>query len=170
MITIIAAVSKNGVIGNEGHVPWDIPEDRKYYLEKAEGKCWIVGRKTFEAHIKNKFIKDGSQHTHKGKVVVMTRDKSLDEVEDGVYVNNIAEAIEKCEGKEIAVLGGGTIYRLFIEKGLVDEIYLTEIDKEYEGDTFFPEFDKGEWDLVESEEKWSEKEECKYWFNKYVRK
>lgn len=141
MINIIAAVSKNMVIGKNNKLPWDIPEDLAYFKNKTKHGCVVMGRKTFESM--------DSRPLPKRTNIVITRGKDY-KVPDGVFkYDSLEKAIDLCKqigNFEIWIIGGAEIYKLALEKDLVDRIYLTEIDTEIEaGDTFFPEFDKAKW-------------------------
>lgn len=135
----IAAVSKNGVIGKDGELPWHYPEDLKHFKNKTINHPLIMGRKTYES------FSDPLPNRHH---IVLTRDESLkSNNEDVIFVNSIDEAIEEADSKEkdkSYVIGGGLIYELFID--YLDEMILTEINEEYEGDTYYPEFNSNEWD------------------------
>lgn len=140
MINIIAAVSKNMVIGKDNTLPWNIPEDLRYFKNKTKNGCVIMGRKTFESM--------ESRPLPKRTNIIITRDKNY-KVPDGVFrYDSIEKAIDLCRqigNFEIWIIGGAEIYKLALENDLVDRIYLTEIDTEVEGDTFFPEFDRAKW-------------------------
>jgi len=132
ILSHIVAAGKNGVIGSQGELPWEIPEDMKFFKEKTKNHAIIMGRKTYESV--------GRPLPHRLNVVV-TRQK--DYKAEGVYVcSTIDEAIKYCEaqtdkyGEEIFIIGGGEIYKQSMDK--VDLIYLTRIHKEFEGDAKYP--------------------------------
>lgn len=135
-LSAIAAMAANRVIGKDGDLPWRIPEDLKFFREKTMGHIMIMGRKTFDSLGKPL---PGRLH------VVLTRQK--DYAPEGAHVfHTVEEALDFCRkqtnqwGDEVFVVGGGDIFREFLP--MTDRIYLTEIHKEFEGDAFFPEFDK----------------------------
>ena len=137
ILSQIAAMAKNRVIGKDGDLPWSLPEDMKFFREKTKGHMIIMGRKTFES-----FPKPLPQRLH----VVITRQKDY-KAPEGVHVfHSIDEAVEFCKdktgewGDEVFIIGGGEIYRQSLP--ITDYIYLTEIDQEFEGDAQFPEFDE----------------------------
>lgn len=147
ILSQIVAMSKNRVIGHKGGLPWHIPEDTQYFRDKTKGHCLVMGRKTFQS-IKNPL----KQRLN----VVVTRDEdwSPSNAQDTVVVHSIQEALDFCQvqikeklwPEEIFIGGGSEIYRQTLD--VTDRIYLTLIEEDYEGDTFFPEFDKDAYDLV----------------------
>ena len=128
MITLIAACSKNRVIGKDGKLPWSLSEDLKRFKAMTLGNKILMGRKTFESI--------GSKPLPKRTNIVLKRDKDFKS--DGVLVyNNIEEVLPIF--KDIIVVGGSEIYKRFIK--LADQIELTLIEKDFEGDSFFPDID-----------------------------
>ncbi|HEX5429776.1 MAG TPA: dihydrofolate reductase [Patescibacteria group bacterium] len=147
MISIIAAVAKNGVIGSKNGLPWHIPEDLKHYKEITTGHTMIMGRKTFES-----IMKSLGKPLPNRKNVVITRDLGY-KVPQGVLVyTSIEDALEatKDDG-EIFINGGGEIYRQTFK--LADKLYLTELDDNKEGDVKFPDFDRERWNEISREKK-----------------
>jgi dihydrofolate reductase len=159
-ISAIVAMDNNRVIGNkDGDMPWYLKEDLQHFKNLTSGHTLIMGRKTFESIEKST---NGKMLPNR-KIVVLTSNKNyaqeIDpevsaEITSNVFVvNNPKEAIslaQKIEGevendsndKEIFITGGGEIYRIFIEQEkVVDKIYITQIDAEFEGTTTFPEFE-----------------------------
>jgi len=127
MISIIAAVSKNGVIGVDNKLPWDLPEDLKKFKEITTGNVVIMGRKTYESI--------GKSLPNRINIVV-TRDKNFF-VPGVLSANSLDSALLKAGGnKDIFIIGGGEIYKQSMD--FVDKLYITEVDMEVEGDTTFP--------------------------------
>ncbi|QQS39438.1 dihydrofolate reductase [Candidatus Woesebacteria bacterium] len=154
-ISIIAALSKNFVIGNKGRIPWHISEDFKYFKKLTLGHTVIMGEATFKSI--GKPLPDR-------KIIVMSKDKNF-EAYGCVVVHSLEDALKliNTESGEIFIAGGGQIYKLFLS--LADKLYLTEIDKAFEGDTYFPRFDKTKYKRKEILE--SEENGLKYSFNVY---
>ena len=140
-ISIIVAKSNNNVIGSEGHLPWHIPEDLKQFKSITMGKPMIMGRSTFESI---------GKALPGRKNIVMTRDKGYQA--DGISVAyTLEEALILCDqAKEIMIIGGGEIYKLFF--GMVNRLYLTNVEKHIDGDVFFPKLDLSKWKMVRKEE------------------
>ncbi len=161
MITLIAAMSKNRVIGQKGELPWSMPNDMKFFMDTTKGHPIIMGRKTFES-----LGKPLPKRTN----IIVTRSKSL-ELAGCKVVHSIDEAIKLALtfDPEVFVIGGEEIYKLSLP--LADQILLTEIDTEIStGDAFFPKFSEKEWELVETKVHKSDAEHAfDYKFLKFLR-
>lgn len=137
-IVFVVAVSRNGVIGRAGGLPWHISSDLKRFKAITMGKPLIMGRKTWESLPKRPL--PGRQN------IVITRQKNY-QAEGAVVVADTASALVAARvAEEICVIGGGEIFSKFMAKA--DRIYLTEVDLEVEGDTLFPAIDPGQWQEV----------------------
>lgn len=147
IISAIAAVAENGVIGKEGGLPWNLPDDMKFFQRTTLNHHVISGRKSYES-IAPRFrpLKDRVN-------IVVTSHKKYD-APGAIVVHSLMDAIEiarKADEKEAFLIGGGQLYAEAFEKGLVDRLYLTTVHAKPDGDVFFPEIGKG-WKEV-----WSEK-------------
>ncbi len=140
-ISLVVAVSRNGVIGRDGGLPWHISSDLKRFKAITLGKPVIMGRKTWESLPKRPL--PGRQN------IVITRQPRYS-AEGALVVATIDAALRAAENTgEIAIIGGGEIYAMIFP--LADRIYLTEVDMDVVGDTFFPPIDPGEWQEVARE-------------------
>lgn len=140
-IVLIAAIAKNNVIGNEGTLPWNLPEDLKRFRKITTGNMIIMGRKTYESI---------GGPLPKRTNIILTRNKYFKP--DGCYVVNdfIAFIASTANVKgTLFVIGGEEVYKKFLP--FADELLFTKIDKTFKGDTYFPFFKKREWKLVEEE-------------------
>lgn len=167
---MIAAMSKNRVIGNAGNIPWHIPEDFRYFKQKTLNKPIIMGRKTFESLPKV---------LPKRKHLIITRnpDYKVDDPQCKVYqsLEQVLKSIKnvdlKEESNEAFIIGGGEIYSQALKLDMVDAIYLTYINTEFPGDAFFPEIDEEiMFDLVSEEEGLESNEYLPYSFRVYERR
>jgi dihydrofolate reductase len=132
-IFMVVAVAENGVIGNEGAMPWHLPADLRHFKALTMGKPMVMGRKTFESL---PGLLPGRRH------IVLTRDP--DWAEDGAEVaRSVDEALQLANAPHVAVVGGAEIFRLFLP--LAQRIEWTEIHAAPEGDTTFPEFGRTVW-------------------------
>lgn len=143
---IIAAIAKNGVIGrNNGELPWHIKEEFQHFKQTTLGFPIIMGRKTFDS------LRNPLKHRFN---IVITRKVNLEnDVDDLVFLDSINKAVAFAEtlGKEkVFIIGGGDIYRQSLL--IADEMILSFLNFDAEGEIFFPEFNKDEWEVV-SEEK-----------------
>jgi dihydrofolate reductase len=140
-ISFVVAVSRNGVIGRAGRLPWHISSDLKRFKAITMGKPLIMGRKTWESLPKRPL--PGRKN------ILITRQKKY-QAEGAVVVPDTISALAAAgEVEEICVIGGGEIFENFLAKA--DRIYLTEVDLEVEGDTLFPAIDPGQWQEVARE-------------------
>lgn len=141
IISLIAAAAKNNAIGKDGDMPWHLSNDLKYFKNVTWGMPVVMGRKTFESFGKGKPLAGR-------KNIILTRQKDFNP-KGVVTVQSADDAIflvNEMDVKEMMVIGGGEVYRLFFEKA--KRIYLTRVDAEPEADTFFPEIDPQVWKLI----------------------
>lgn len=140
-IAIIAAIAKNRVIGKDGKIPWHISDDLKRFRKLTTDHTILMGRKTFESL--------GRQLPNRRNVVISSR--TIPDVES---YRSIFEALEALANEDkIFVIGGGQIYAELLNRA--DELFLTILDKEVDGDTFFPPYEE----LVATRFKLTNKEE-----------
>jgi dihydrofolate reductase len=126
-LAIIVAVARNRVIGKAGKLPWHISEDLKRFKRLTTGHTILMGRKTYESI--------GRPLPLRRNVVVSSR--PLPGVES---YRSIAEALASLSGEEkVFVIGGGTLFDVLLEEA--DELYITLVDQEVDGDTFFPPYE-----------------------------
>ena len=127
-LILIAAHDPNLVIGKEGDLPWHYPEDMKHFKRTTMGHPVLMGRVVFEEL--NERPLPGREN------VVLSRKRNYDQV---ATFESIDKALQYLEGRDrVYVIGGGRIYEQLI--GRADELLITEIHREYEGDTKFPEY------------------------------
>tara|TARA_B100000965_G_C19540554_1_gene735348 strand:+ start:166 stop:675 length:510 start_codon:yes stop_codon:yes gene_type:complete len=141
IISIIVAISKNQVIGKNNQLIWHLPKDMKFFMDTTMDTVVIMGRKNYES-IPKKY-----RPLNNRKNVIITRNKSYN-AEGCTVVNSIDESLKvlnNIENKEVFVIGGGEIYKKFLEKGLIDRMYITHIDEYFDGDTFFPDVNYESW-------------------------
>jgi dihydrofolate reductase len=133
-ISIIVAMASNRVIGANNTMPWRCPEDLKYFKSLTMGHHMIMGRKTF----------DSIGKPLPGRTtVIVTRNRDL-KIEGCMVLHSLDEAIAACKNDdEIFIVGGAELYQIALP--VVNKLYITEIQQEIDGDTYFPEFDKTKW-------------------------
>ena len=147
MVSIIVAIAQNGTIGDKNALLWHIKEDMRFFRTTTSGHAVVMGRKTFESL--------GSKPLPKRKNIVITRaDRSF---EGAFTAHSLEEAIAMAEGdEEIFIIGGAQIYAEALS--VADRMYITRVERDYEGDTSFPKIDYSKWRLV-SEERFERGEE-----------
>jgi dihydrofolate reductase len=127
MITLIAACSKNRVIGKDNKLIWNLPEDLKRFKDLTLGNPIVMGRKTYESIGKSL----------PGRLnIILTKNRDF-KADNCLIYNNIYDMLEIYQQSNLFVIGGGEIYTMFLPHA--KKIELTLIDKDFEGDTFFPE-------------------------------
>jgi len=138
-ISIIAAYGRNREIGLKNELLWHISEDLKRFKRITSGHAVIMGRLTFDSI--------GKKALPNRRNIVLSKG-SKDETSGVEYARSIPEAIAMVGGEEeVFILGGGKIYEQFLP--YTDKMYLTEVHESYTGDSFFPNFDPEEWDVIE---------------------
>lgn len=146
-VSLIVAVSQNGMIGKDNDLIWHLPKDMKFFKDTTLGHHVIMGRKNFES-IPHKF-RPLPNRTN----IVITRQSDY-KAEDSIVVNSVEESLKvaKSNGEnEAFIIGGGQIYKLALEANLIDKIYLTRIHHSFDGDTFFPEL-SSDWEEIKRED------------------
>lgn len=134
LLSLIAAVARNNVIGSEGRLPWRLPDDLAHFKAITLGKPLIMGRRTFESI---------GRPLPGRQTIVLTRQAHW--TASGCTVASTAETALQAAGSapEVMVMGGAEIYRLFLPQA--HRFYLTEVGAEVEGDTRFPDWNRNEW-------------------------
>lgn len=142
-ITLIAALSRNRVIGNDNQIPWHIPEDFAFFKTYTTGKPIIMGRKTWDS-LPRKPLPNRRN-------LVITR--QTDWKADGAEVfDDIQAALKACtDVPEIVIIGGAQIYAQCLQQNLATDLRLTEIDLNVSGDAFFPDFAAFNWREISRE-------------------
>lgn len=151
MISLLVAMDKNQLIGKDNDLPWRLPADLAYFKRVTMGHPIIMGRKTYDSI--------GRPLPGRENIIV-TRDTSY-EAEGCKVIHSIEEIVKMNEqtDQELFVIGGAEIFKEILPHS--DRLYITEINEEFEGDTYFPAFDKVEWKVI-SEEKGIKNEKNPY--------
>jgi len=139
-VSLIAAMAKNRTIGLDNALPWHLPADQRYFKAKTMGHSLVMGRRTFESI--------GERPLPGRKTIVVSRRR--DYAPPGVEVaRSLDEALARAEGEEVFVAGGEEIFREALPRA--HRLYLTRIERDFPGDTFFPELDESAWRLLDRE-------------------
>lgn len=139
IISLIAALTRNRVIGKNNTLPWHLPDDMKYFMQTTSRHPVIMGRKNYES-IPEKFRPLPNREN-----IVVTRQPHFT-APGCAIAGSLEMALEMaaaCNNEEIFIIGGAEIYRQ--AWAFVDRLYLTEIHTELAGDTFFPDWDRSQW-------------------------
>ena len=142
MLSIIVAKSRNNIIGKNNELIWHLPADLKRFKELTTGHNIIMGRKTFESLGR---VLPNRKH------IIFSQNPDFKVADENVeVVHSLLQIQELIEGPEESfVIGGAMIYNFLMP--YVKKMYITQIDKEFEGDTFFPKINEEEWEIVERE-------------------
>lgn len=133
-LSLIVAMTKNHVIGKDNQMPWHLPADLAWFRQNTSGKPVIMGRKTFESigrPLPNRIniVLSRSPYEHEGVIWKESMQSAVDFVQEN--------------HEEIMLIGGGELFKQYFSHA--DKLYLTEIQTELEGDTFFPQFNWQDW-------------------------
>lgn len=139
IISAMVAVGKNNVIGKNNDIPWRLPNDWAYLRRITMGHSIILGRKNYESIGKPL---DGRKN------IILTKNKNY-KAEGCHIAYSIEDALSKCEGEEVFILGGEEIYQQFLP--YTQKLYITKIHATFEGDRYFPEIDFSLWKEIYTE-------------------
>ena len=140
-IALIVAMAKNRAIGKNGQLLCRLSNDLKHFKNITTGHTVVMGRKTFES------LPKGALPNRRNIILSEHLEQAPENTE---IVASIKELLEKTTNEnEIFIIGGGIVYEQFI--GIADYLYITYLDKEFEGDTFFPPFNLDDWELMDLE-------------------
>ena len=160
LVSIIAAMDRNRLIGNKNQLPWHLPADLAHFKRVTMGKPVIMGRKTFES----------IGRPLPGRTNIILTRRSDFHSEGVVKAQSLQQAFDYvADQDEAMIIGGGSIYQQALP--LADRLYLTYVEDSFEGDAWFPEFDKGHWRVIAEEQHAAdEKNSVDYRFVTYQRK
>lgn len=142
----MAAMAENRVIGKDGDIPWHYPEDLKHFKELTTGHPVVMGRKTYFS------LPEGFRPLPDRTNIVLTR--SNPDVPEEVEVAGSFDEAWKIASEvddKVFVIGGASIYDQTLEEA--DKMILTFVHEEYDGDTYFPEWDESKWEEVERDDR-----------------
>ncbi len=140
MIALIVAMSKNHVIGNKGEIPWKIKGEQLRFKELTTGNTVIMGKRSFE--------EIGRPLPNRKTILISNTMKYEDE--KCITLGSLEDALKRTVGEDVFIAGGEMLYKEALP--LVDKMYITMIDREVEGDTYFPEFNKEDFCLTSEEQ------------------
>lgn len=138
-ISLIVAMGENRVIGADNRMPWHLPADLKRFRQITMGKPMLMGRKTYESI---------GRPLPGRKNIILTSNPDY-HAPGCVVVHSLEQAFQAADAEELMVIGGSALYRECLP--VAERLYLTQIHREFAGDTFFPEFDRAAWREVARE-------------------
>lgn len=162
MIKIIVAIAENNVIGNNGKLPWHIKKDLSWFEQQTTGQTVVMGRKSYEdiiTYTKNKPLRNRTN-------IVLTSNNNL---HDGfIAKSSVEEILKDSYATDLMIIGGTNVFKAFLP--FADQLIITEIHKSFEGDTYFPEWNKDEFNEVGRIFNEEHNLEFSFDFVRYVRK
>lgn len=160
-ISIIVAIAQNNAIGKDNQLLWHLSEDLKRFKILTTGHTIVMGKKTYESL--------PIRPLPYRKSIILT-DTYGEKIQGCEMAYSIDDAIQKMDSeKENFIIGGGSVYRQFMP--VADKLYLTLVHKDFEADTFYPEINFDEWEIIEKQENiFDEKSNLTYSYLIYKRK
>ena len=145
MIRLLAAIDRDQGLAKNGILPWNIPEDEKYFTEKTKtlGGHVLTGGVTFRDTYKNRPLKD--RHNY-----ILTRHRAP--IPGATVVNDLEEFLKEFKEPDLWVAGGAAVFKQVIDLGYAEMLYLTHIDADFRCDQFFPDYDKNNYVLTSQSE------------------
>jgi dihydrofolate reductase len=150
-LSILVAMAKNRVIGRNNELPWYLPADLKHFKFLTMGQNIVMGRKTYES----------IGRPLPGRVNIVLTHQTNYEVPGVIVVNSLEDALSACKqtdkvGRENFIIGGEKIFQQTLK--ICQRMYITEIQEDFEGDTFFPEFDLDDWQETQRDKHFADSE------------
>ncbi len=141
IVSIVVAIAQNNAIGKNNQLLWHLPADLKHFKQITSGHTIIMGRKTYDSI---------GRPLPNRRNIVITRNTDL-AIEGAEVVTNLDDALALCDQEdEVFIVGGAQIYEHALAK--TNRIHLTTVHETYDADTFFPEIDKKDWKVINSED------------------
>jgi dihydrofolate reductase len=133
IISIVVAIAENNAIGKNNQLLWHLPADLKHFKQITTGHTVIMGRKTYDSV--------GKPLPNRRNIIITRQDITIEGCE---VAKSIEDALALCAGEEeVFIIGGAEIYKQSIH--LADRIYLTIVHQKFDGDSYFPEINYGQW-------------------------
>lgn len=147
-VNIIAAIAKNGVIGDQGKIPWYITEDLKRFKELTTGHAVVMGRRTWQS------LPVKPLPNRENFVICSSLNYNLIDGDNFITRSSVLSALNTCyvllnKNQEVFIIGGSRIYQEALNLRCANTMYITNIHYEYNGDTYFPNVDWSQWKEVE---------------------
>ena len=133
-LSIVVAMGGNRLIGKDNHLPWHLPADLAFFKKLTTGNTILMGRKTFDSI---------GRPLPSRRNIIITRNTNI-EITGCEVVNSIEEALSLSQGEtEVMVIGGAKLYQQILP--IADRLYITQVEGEFDGDTYFPHYDENDW-------------------------
>jgi len=165
-VALIVAIDSARGIGKNNDLMWHLPNDMKFFKETTQNQIVVMGRKNYDS------IPEKYRPLPNRLNVVLTRNADFQAPDCEVFTSLEAcfEHFKDEMERTVFIIGGGEIYKMALESGRIEEMYITYIDKVYGADTFFPVFDEEQWRSEEiRHQEIDEKHEAAFVIKKYYR-
>jgi dihydrofolate reductase len=140
-VSLIVAMDSNRGIGKNNDLMWHLPADMNFFKETTKNQIVVMGRKNYDS------IPEKYRPLPNRLNVILTRNKDF-KAENCLVFNSLNECLDyfrNDEDRKVFIIGGGEIYKMALDSGCLNEMYITYVDGIFDADTFFPEFDHDEW-------------------------
>ncbi len=152
ILSIISAIANNNEIGRKNELLWDLPIDMKHFKETTSGHTVIMGQKTFESLGTTDGVLGRPLPNRRNIVITLDKEFKRNDCEVVYSIDELESRLKETmeDDEEAFIIGGGQIYKLFIDKA--DRLYITHVDAEFpNADTFFPTIDMDKWKVVKED-------------------
>lgn len=165
-VSLIVAMDAQRGIGKNNDLMWHLPKDMQFFKDTTQGQIVVMGRKNYDS------IPEKYRPLPNRQNVVLTRNEDF-QAPNCMVFHSLQACLEHFKNEQertVFIIGGGEIYRMALEAGIVNEMYITHVHQTYDAETFFPEFKEEEWNrqvLFECEK--DERHEAAFTVNKYIK-
>ena len=140
-VSLIVAMDRNRGIGRDNDLMWHLPNDMRFFKETTENQIVVMGRKNYDS------IPEKYRPLPNRENVILTKNTSFEASNCSVFhsLDAALSAYQSDKNRKFFIIGGGQIYKLALEAKILEEMFITHIDGNYDADTFFPDFNESEW-------------------------
>ena len=140
-VSLIVAMDRNRGIGRDNDLMWHLPNDMRFFKETTENQIVVMGRKNYDS------IPEKYRPLPNRENVILTKNTSFEASNCSVFhsLDAALSAYQSDKNRKFFIIGGGQIYKLALEAKILEEMFITHIDGNYDADTFFPDFDESDW-------------------------
>lgn len=140
-VSLIVAMDRNRGIGRDNDLMWHLPNDMRFFKETTENQIVVMGRKNYDS------IPEKYRPLPNRENVILTKNTAFEASNCSVFnsLHAALSAYESDKNRKLFIIGGGQIYKLALDANILEEMFITHIDGDYEADTFFPDFNESDW-------------------------
>ena len=140
-VSLIVAMDRNRGIGRDNDLMWHLPNDMRFFKETTENQIVVMGRKNYDS------IPEKYRPLPNRENVILTKNTAFEASNCSVFnsLDAALSAYESDKNRKLFIIGGGQIYKLALDANILEEMFITHIDGDYEADTFFPDFNESDW-------------------------